>query len=147
MIKWRPLTAKDLNYMNSTQKQLFDKALQVRQRAHAPYSHFPVGASLLTKQGNIYSACNVENASYGLSLCAETNALTQMIANGDTQVAELLIIGGGKGLCAPCGACRQRLREFANDAALIHLCSSQGDIKTMTFGELFPLSFGPEDLS
>lgn len=133
--------------MNSTQTRLFEQALKTRERAHAPYSNFHVGASLITTNGNIYASCNVENASYGLSLCAEANTLTQMVAAGEYQVAELLLIGGNNDLGRPCGACRQRIREFANETTPIHLCNPEGQIKTVTLGELLPLSFGPEDLA
>jgi cytidine deaminase len=132
--------------MNTTQKQLFDRALAARGYAYAPYSRFLVGSCILTSQGNMYASCNVENASYGLSLCAEANAITQMVAAGEHEIAEILIIGDGKGLCSPCGACRQRIKEFSKNTTLVHICAVDGTCKTMTLEELFPLSFGPENL-
>jgi cytidine deaminase len=132
--------------MNITQQRLFERALAVRQQAYAPYSHFLVGACILTTAGNLYAGCNVENASYGLSLCAEANAITQMVIAGERDIAEILVIGDGQSLCSPCGACRQRIKEFAKNTTPVHICAIDGTCKTMTLEELFPLSFGPENL-
>ena len=132
--------------MDSIQRALFEPTLTVRERAYAPYSHFPVGASVMGASGKIYSACNVENASYGLSVCAEINAITQMVANGEREIKALMVIGSGKGLCTPCGICRQTIREFAQVSLPIYLCDVNGDCQIKTLEELLPFSFGPENL-
>lgn len=133
--------------MTPEQKILFDQALAVRKHAYAPYSKFPVGASLITSQGHIYSGCNVENAAYPLSLCAEMNAITKMISSGETNIHAILIIGGHDDICPPCGSCRQVLREFASLNTPIYLSDPQGkQCITKTLEELLPLSFGPENL-
>ncbi len=134
--------------MNTTQQIMYQRALAARNRAYAPYSRFYVGACILTPRGNYYASGNLENASYGLSLCAEANAITQMVAAGEHEIAEILVIGDGKGICAPCGACRQRIAEFATEATLVHIADAAGtSCQTMPFNELFPLSFGPANLT
>lgn len=132
--------------MNPTLQAMFERAVKVRESAYAPYSKFNVGVSLMTPAGNIYSACNVENASYGLSMCAEMGAIAQMIAAGEKQISSLLVIGGRDSICSPCGRCRQLIREFANPDTPVHLCSINGQYETKTLGELLPFSFGPENL-
>jgi cytidine deaminase len=132
--------------MNPTQRSLFERAVQVRDCAYAPYSKFHVGVSLITSKGHIFSGCNVENASYGLSMCAEMSAIAQMIAAGEKQISGLLVIGGGTAICTPCGRCRQMIREFAEQNTPIYLCSIDGQCETKTLGELLPFSFGPECL-
>lgn len=132
--------------MNPTQRSLFELTLKVREHAYAPYSKFYVGASIMTASGAIYSACNVENASYGLSVCAEINAITQMVAAGEREISSVLVIGSGTGLCTPCGTCRQIIREFAKEHTPIYCCNIDGQCETKTLGELLPYSFGPENL-
>jgi cytidine deaminase len=125
---------------------LLKLAKQMRARAYAPYSRFKVGAAVRAKSGRIYGGCNVENAAYPVGSCAEANAIAAMAAGGDREIAEILVIGGGKSLITPCGACRQRLREFAGEKAKVHLCRLDGSGRTMTLAKLLPLSFGPESL-
>ena len=133
--------------MNIIQRTLFEGALAARQQAYAPYSRFCVGASLRSVAGHYYHGCNVENAAYGLSICAEMNAIVQMVAAGDRQISELLIIGGADKLCYPCGACRQVIREFAVETTQIHLSQVNEQVITKQFAELLPFSFGAEDLN
>jgi len=121
-------------------------ARQMMARAYAPYSRFAVGAVVLGESGRLYGGCNVENAAYPEGTCAETNAIAAMIAGGDSKIVEVLVMAGGNSLVTPCGACRQRLREFAPDDAALHLCDANGLRKTVTLGELLPMSFGPEHL-
>lgn len=128
---------------------LFRAALAARERAYVPYSRFPVGAAFLTRSGRIHAACNVENAAYPQSQCAEASAVGVMVAAGDRDIVEVVVIGGEPGdgmLCTPCGGCRQRIREFATDATVIHVCGPEGLRRTATLGELLPLSFGPRNL-
>lgn len=123
-------------------------------RAYAPYSNFSVGASLRGANGGIYSGCNVENAAYPQGCCAEASAISAMILAGETEIVEACVMGRSandpdgeaQSLCTPCGGCRQRLREFANDQLKIHVCAPSGWRKTFTLGELLPASFGPDNL-
>ena len=114
--------------------------------AYAPYSKFPVGAVVKGDNGKLYAGCNVENAAYPQGWCAETSAIAAMIADGETRIVEVAVIGGGAALVTPCGGCRQRLREFADEATPIHVCGPEGLRRTVTLGELLPFSFGPENL-
>ena len=116
------------------------------ERAHAPYSGFRVGAVVKGANGILYCGCNVENASYPEGWCAETTAIAAMVMDGETRIAEVAVMGGGEALVTPCGGCRQRIREFAGPDVPIHVCSPEGLRKTVTLGELLPLSFGPENL-
>jgi cytidine deaminase len=90
-------------------------ALLVQKRAHAPYSRYPVGAALLTASGRVFTGCNVENASFGLSLCAERSAVAQMVAAGERSPLALVVVTRGPKVGTPCGSCRQVLAEFADD--------------------------------
>jgi len=115
-------------------------------RAHAPYSNFRVGAVLKGEGGKLYAGCNVENASYPESCCAESSAISVMIADGEKNIAEILVMAEADELVTPCGGCRQKLREFASDTVPIHLCSPEGLRQTVTLGDLLPMSFGPDHL-
>ncbi|WP_207477828.1 cytidine deaminase [Arenibaculum pallidiluteum] len=124
-------------------------AREVMGRAYAPYSRFQVGACLRSESGQIYAACNVENAAYPQGQCAEASAIGMMVAAGDRRIAEVVVMGGGEGdggLCTPCGGCRQRLREFAAPDTRIHVCGPEGLRRSFTLDELLPASFGPENL-
>ena len=125
---------------------MFDLAREAMEKAHAPYSKFHVGAVVKGANGRLYAGCNVENAAYPEGCCAETSAIAAMVMDGETAIAEVLVMGAGEGLVTPCGGCRQRIREFAADDAPIHICSPDGLRRTVTLGELLPLSFGPETL-
>ena len=127
-------------------ERLFEAAKKVRERAHVPYSQFKVGAAFLTDDNSIVVGCNVENAAYPQSQCAEASAIGNLISQGYKNIVEVVVIGSGNKLCSPCGGCRQRLREFAKLDVLIHMCNIEGRIKTSTLDELLPDSFGPENL-
>lgn len=127
-------------------EDMFNLALAARANAYAPYSRFQVGCCLLAESGKLYAGANVENAAYPQGQCAEASAIGAMIAGGDRRIAEIVIVGGGPDLCAPCGGCRQRLNEFAPAHAPVHVCGPEGRRKTMTLGELLPLAFGPSSL-
>ena len=130
---------------NNFQK-LFEEAKKVREKAYAPYSKFKVGAAFLTEDNSIVVGCNVENAAYPQSQCAEASAIGNLISQGYKNIVEIVVIGSGNKLCSPCGGCRQRLLEFSKLNVPIHMCSVEGHIKTSTLGELLPDSFGPENL-
>jgi cytidine deaminase len=116
-------------------------------RAYAPYSRFPVGAVVRGESGALYAGCNVENAAFPLGSCAEASAISALIMAGERRITEVLVIGNGRVLVSPCGGCRQRLHEFANDTTLVHICDTDGLRLTVTLGELLPLSFGPGNLA
>jgi len=127
-------------------EKLFLEAKNVRENAHTPYSQFKVGAAFLTENNSIVSGCNVENAAYPQSQCAEASAIGSLVSSGYKKIKEVVVIGSGELLCSPCGGCRQRLREFASLDTLIHMCNMDGHLKTSTLAELLPDSFGPENL-
>lgn len=123
---------------------LVQLARQAAQNAYVPYSHFKVGAAILGEKGGIYTGCNVENASLGLTICAERNACTTMVAQGETRIAAVAIYGGGTaGEAAPCGACRQFMLEFADETlqAPIYLAGADGSVAETSFRELCPYPF------
>ena len=122
-------------------QDLFEAARAAFENAHAPYSNFKVGAAVRTPSGRIFSGANVENASFPEGNCAEASALAAMVAAGERRVTEALVVAAGERLCTPCGGCRQRLAEFAGPDLPIHLCDPQGLRRTVTLGELLPLSF------
>lgn len=125
---------------------LFSAALAVRERAYAPYSGFKVGACIRTPAGALHAGANVENAAYPQGQCAEAAAIAAMIAAGEREIAEILVVGGGEGLCTPCGGCRQRIREFADLDVEVISHGVDGDPLVQTLGQLLPHSFGPEFL-
>ena len=126
--------------------QMFEAATKVRERAYVPYSKFKVGAAILTEDNHIVVGCNAENAAYPQSQCAEASAIGNMVSQGYSIIKEVLVIGSGDLLCSPCGACRQRIREFASLKTPIHMCNIKKHLKTSTLEELLPDSFGPENL-
>lgn len=126
--------------------EMIEMARQARERAYAPYSAFTVGACLRGASGRLYAGCNVENAAYPQGQCAEATAIGNMVSGGEREIAEILVLGGGDQLCAPCGGCRQRLAEFARPDTPVHICGPEGLRKTVTLGELLPHAFGPKSL-
>lgn len=131
--------------MNTTNK-LFQSALQACKNAYAPYSKFSVGAAILSNKGNIYSGCNVENISYPCGTCAEQSAISAMIAGGDTEIAEILILADTQELISPCGACRQRIKEFATSQTIITICNLQGQHQQYTINQLLPNGFASKEI-
>jgi len=125
---------------------MFELALSSMAKAYAPYSSFKVGASVRGKNGKLYGGCNVENAAYPQGCCAESSAISAMVMDGETAIDEVCIVGLGDSLVTPCGGCRQRIREFADDHISIHICGPEGLRQTFSLGALLPHSFGPENL-
>jgi cytidine deaminase len=125
---------------------LLDAALAIRARAHAPYSGYRVGAALRDETGRVFAGCNVENAAYPVGTCAEAGAIAAMVAGGGRRIAAILVCADGPALVAPCGACRQRIREFAADDVPILMADLAAVRGATTLGALLPLSFGPEHL-
>jgi cytidine deaminase len=126
-----------------TLAELFAAAKAAQAKAYAPYSKFRVGAALRTLDGTIFSGGNVENASYPEGWCAETSAIAAMAAAGGRRIVEICVIGDGEALCAPCGGCRQRIREFSNETTLVHIAGPEGVRATFRLAALLPESFGP----
>ena len=131
--------------MNMTPKALMAEAVKARKRAYAPYSRFAVGAALLTRDGRVYLGCNIENASYGLTICAERNAVWKAVSEGVTEFAAIAVTArDGRG-APPCGSCRQVLHEFAPNA-LVYWRDARGRILKRKLTELLPNAFNLADL-
>lgn len=134
------------------EKQLIELAYQAREYAYTPYSGFQVGAALLSKSGKVYLGCNIENASYGPTNCAERTAIFKAVSEGEREFEVIAIVGGREGtrtgdMCAPCGVCRQVLREFCDpDTFHVILEDGAGGYKNLLLKELLPFGFGPENL-
>ena len=131
--------------------ELIEKALDMRNYSYAPYSKFRVGAALLSKDGRIFGGCNIENAAYGPSNCAERTAFFKAVSEGVREFTAIAIAGGPEeginDFCAPCGVCRQVMAEFCDkDSFLIILAKSALEYEVYTLSELFPKSFSPRDL-
>lgn len=133
--------------MNPELARLFEAARAVRVRAYAPYSQFRVGAALRDEHGAVHAGCNVENAAYPVGTCAEAGAVAAMVAAGGRAIREIVVLGAGPGLVTPCGACRQRIREFAGPDVTIHVADPDGIRAAFDLGTLLPDSFGPENLA
>jgi len=125
---------------------LFAAARAAQARAYAPYSRFSVGAALLSEDGAVHAGCNVENAAYPSGSCAEQGAISAMVAGGGRAIRAILVIGDGPEPVTPCGACRQRIREFAAPGALVVIADAAGIRARFTLEELLPVSFGPANL-
>lgn len=132
--------------MEINEKQLFDAANKAMTNAYAPYSHYTVGAAILCDDGKIYSGVNVENASYGLTNCAERTAIFKAISEGAKHVTKIIIINGTKELSKPCGACRQVMSEFMGPEDTVFLANNTNDFKEYTFKEILPLAFSDKDM-
>lgn len=129
-------------------QDLVQAAMQARNRAHAPYSRFFVGAAMRDEHGAIHAGCNIENAAYPQGWCAECSAIAHLVMAGSRKITEVAVLGNGDALCTPCGGCRQKIREFASGDVKIHCCTEQGRLlATFTLDELLPASFGPENLA
>ncbi|WP_437765599.1 cytidine deaminase [Sorangium sp. So ce281] len=124
-------------------------ALAVRTRAHAPYSSYRVGAAILVRSGRVFTGCNVENASYGLTICAERSAIVQMVAAGERDPIALTVATSGPVLGSPCGMCRQTLAEFAVDLPIRLIAAEAGGVapRTTSLSALLPEAFGAAALS
>ncbi len=129
--------------MSSSDADLIAAASAVRDRAHAPYSGYLVGAALIDEKGRLHVGCNVENSSFPLGACAESGAISAMVAAGGQKIAVIAAVGGRETLenCTPCGGCRQRIHEFADAATRIVLLDKTGQIVSYTLAELLPDSF------
>ena len=120
-------------------KRLINEAKKARNRAYSPYSKYKVGAAVLTKKGNIYSGCNVENASFGITCCAERVAIFKAVSEGEKDIKAIAVVTQGK-LTSVCGACRQVIAEFGKDVKII-MANVKGDKKVTTIAKLLPDAF------
>lgn len=133
-------------------KELIELAYEARERAYTPYSGFQVGAALLTKNGKVYFGCNIENAAYTPTNCAERTAFFKAVSEGEREFAAIAVVGGPAGardgaMCAPCGVCRQVMREFCDPKEFrVIMEDGKGGILNLALGEILPFSFGPENL-
>jgi cytidine deaminase len=126
-------------------EKLIKEAERAKKKAYTPYSKFKVGAAVLCTDGKIFTGCNIENASFGLTVCAERVAIFKAISEGSTKFEAIAVIGDTDKPCSPCGACRQVMSEFCEDAPLI-MANSKGDVKIKKVKELLPEAFGKNDL-
>jgi cytidine deaminase len=126
-----------------TIEALLAAAMTARNNAYVPYSGFAVGAAIRTPTGAIFSGANVENAAYPIGTCAEAGAIAAMVAGGERCIAEILVVGDSEALVTPCGACRQRIFEFANADVKIHVAGLNGIRGSYTIDQLLPHAFGP----
>ncbi|MDO5037087.1 MAG: cytidine deaminase [Tissierellia bacterium] len=127
------------------EKDLILQAKEAQKRAYVPYSGFPVGAAILTEKGEVYTGCNIENAAYTPTVCAERVAIFKAVSQGDTRVKALAVVGGDKEKAFPCGVCRQVLSEFGDGAKII-VARDEEDYEVYDFEDLLPHHFGPKDL-
>lgn len=145
-------TAVSINKETEKVKELIKEAISAREFAYAPYSHFKVGAALLDQNGNIYQGCNIENAAYGPSNCAERTAIFKAVSEGSSKFSMIAIIGGleGKSIAkyaVPCGVCRQVMSEFCNPEDFrIIMAKSPEDYQIKTLEELLPMGFGAANI-
>ena len=134
-----------------TDRELIRAAFAVRERAYTPYSHFKVGAALLTRSGRVFTGCNIENASFSPTICAERAALAAAVSAGEREFDAIAIVGSMEGKAntlptSPCGVCRQALFEFGGNGLRVILAKSEEDYQELTLGRLLPLGFGPANV-
>lgn len=127
-------------------EELIEEAIKARQQAYVPYSQFSVGAALLAADGRVFTGCNVENASLGLTNCAERTALFKGVSEGAENFRAIAVVAATKGPVSPCGACRQVMMELCSPGAKVYLGNLGGKVRETTVGELLPGAFDKEDL-
>ena len=120
---------------------LRDAAIGVRERAYVPYSNFKVGAAIRAASGHVHLGCNVENVAYPEGTCAEAGAIAAMVAAGETEIAEIAVIGDAPDPVTPCGGCRQKIAEFAPPGVPVTMANLSGDMLTMNIEDLLPMAF------
>ncbi|WKA52538.1 cytidine deaminase [Planococcus liqunii] len=127
-------------------EQLMTESKTARERAYVPYSKFKVGAALLTADGKVYHGCNIENAGYSMTNCAERTAMFKAVSEGERNFTALAVVADTKGPVSPCGACRQVIAEFCAPNMPVYLTNLNGDVQETTVSELLPGAFSTEDL-
>jgi cytidine deaminase len=136
-----PLCQSEYFYVKEKKLKLLNLALQAMKNAYVPYSNFRVGVAIKSSRNKYYFGCNVENSAYPQSLCAESGAISSMIAGGCTSISEVLIVSQSENLIVPCGGCRQKLLEFSHAETTVLLANLEGVCKVYNFEELLPFSF------
>lgn len=131
--------------MGATDRDLIDMATRAKANSYSPYSHFPVGAALECRDGTIFTGCNVENAAFGMTVCAEACAITSAVAAGYREFRRIAIISDGANYCMPCGSCRQMLHEFSPEIEVLAV-RADGRYKSYSLSAMLPLAFGNENL-
>lgn len=126
-----------------TEQELIQTAIDMKKRAYCPYSRFAVGAALECADGSVFTGCNIENASYSVTLCAERAAAAKALSEGHRDFIRIAIAGSGSDYCVPCGTCRQFLSEFSKDIEIIAV-NSHGETRAYFLSELFPIAFGDD---
>lgn len=127
-------------------QQLIEEATKGREFAYVPYSKFKVGAALLSKDGEVFQGCNIENSGYSMTNCAERTAIFKAISQGVTEFSAIAVIAETNGPVSPCGACRQVLSEFCASDMPVYLTNLKGDVQETTVAQLLPGAFTPEDV-
>lgn len=127
--------------------QLMEESKIARENAYVPYSKFKVGAALLSKDGKVYHGCNIENAAYSMTNCAERTAVFKAVSEGVRDFGSLAVVADTEGPVSPCGACRQVIAEFCPPTMPVYLINLKGDVLETTVAELLPGAFSPEDLA
>ncbi len=126
--------------MNEESKELIESAKQAREKAFAPFSNFKVGAAVKTKGGKVFTGCNIESASYGLTVCAERVAIWKAVSEGETEFTNIAVVADTDDLTPPCGACRQIIWEFVGDVP-VTFANLKGNVETVQMKELLPRAF------
>ncbi len=133
-----------------TDTELIKAAKEAAKNSYSPYSGFTVGAALVSKSGKVYTGCNIENAAYSPTNCAERTAFFKAVSEGEREFLKIAVVGGNgldfSEFCAPCGVCRQVMREFCQNDFEIILADKNGNTKVMTLKELLPLSFSSDNI-
>ena len=124
-----------------SEHELMQKAIEMLDRAYIPYSHFPVGAALECEDGTVYTGCNIENSSFGLTICAERTAIFKAVSEGHRDFVRIVIAGKSEDYCVPCGSCRQFLSEFNDGELEILCCKADGRYVSYRLKELLPYTF------
>jgi len=127
--------------MSDITKLMMENASQAIQYAYAPYSKYAVASCICSEDDTLFTGVNVENCAYGLTVCAETSAISQMVSMGKLRIKSIVILAGDNALCSPCGACRQRIHEFSTPETRVYLCNKKMILKTMTIDDLLPMAF------
>lgn len=127
-------------------EKLIEAALTAREKAYVPYSHFKVGAALITEDGRLFTGCNIENASYGAANCAERTAIFKAISEGYTTINALAVVGDVENYTYPCGICRQVIAEFSNKDTVVIIAKSKNEYLVKTIKEILPGAFTKDDL-
>ncbi|KTD34252.1 cytidine deaminase [Legionella moravica] len=127
--------------MDKLISRMINNAHEALKHAYAPYSNFNVGCCICTPDDNLYTGVNVENSSYGLTVCAEGSAICQMVTAGERKIKSIVVLASNNLLCPPCGACRQRIYEFSIPDTMIYLCNNNSVLQKLTMNELMPLAF------